>query len=68
MAFEVYFEGDKTPQKFELLADLNMGGESKEFNLEGNEKAISKIVLVYKSIPVKKDEKETAAVEIWGLK
>src|SRR6185295_4752112 len=58
LAFDVYFEGDKTPQKFELLSDMKVNEESKEFLLEGNQKAISKIVLVYKTIPVMKNEKE----------
>src|SRR5277367_2452193 len=59
-----YASGDK--QDLKLYASIKAPGESDIINLNGGERTLKKIVLVYKTIPNYKDKK--AHVEIWGLK
>jgi hypothetical protein len=59
-----YASGDK--QDLKLYTSIKAPGESDIINLNGGERTLKKIVLVYKTIPNYKDKK--AHVEIWGLK
>jgi hypothetical protein len=59
-----YASGDK--QDLKLFASIKAPGESNIINLNGGERTLKKIVLIYKTIPNYKDKK--AHVEIWGLK
>jgi len=62
---EAYFEsGDK--QDLKIMGSIKAPGESDVINLNGGERTLKKIVLVYKTIPNYKDK--NAHVEIWGLK
>ena len=65
MGAEAYYEsGDN--QNLKIRASFKAPGESDIINLNGCERTLKKIVLVYKTIPNYKDKK--AHVEIWGLK
>ncbi len=65
MGAEAYYEsGDN--QNLKIRASIKAPGESDIINLNGGERTLKKIVLVYKTIPNYKDKK--AHVEIWGLK
>lgn len=62
---EAYYEsGDK--QDLKLYTSIKAPGESDVINLNGGERTLKKIVLVYKTIPNYKDKR--AHIEIWGLK
>ena len=62
---EAYYEsGDK--QDLKIMGSIKAAGESDVINLNGGERSLKKIVLVYKTIPNYKDK--NAHVEIWGLK
>ena len=62
---EIYYEsGDN--QKVTLGAAIKSPGESRVIDLNGGERAVKKIVFMYKTIPNYKDKK--AHVEIWGNK
>lgn len=62
---EVYYEsGDN--QKITLGTAIKSPGESRVIDLNGGERAVKKIVFMYKTIPNYKDKK--AHVEIWGNK
>jgi len=62
---EAYYEsGDK--QDLKIMGSIKAPGESDVINLNGGERTLKKIVLVYKTIPNYKDK--NAHVEIWGLK
>jgi hypothetical protein len=62
---EAYYEsGDK--QDLKLYASIKAPGESDVVNLNGGERTLKKIVLIYKTIPNYKDKH--AHIEIWGLK
>lgn len=62
---EAYYEsGDK--QDLKINASIKAPGESDVINLNGGERTLKKIVLIYKTIPNNKDK--VAHVEIWGLK
>jgi hypothetical protein len=62
---EAYYEsGDKQDLKF--FGSIKAPGESDIINLNGGERTLKKIVLIYKTIPNYKDKE--AHVEIWGLK
>lgn len=66
MGAEAYYEsGDKQDLQF-LSKSIKAPGESEIINLNGGERTLKKIVLVYKTIPNYKDKE--AHVEIWGLK
>ena len=62
----VYYEGENNYQKIKIPILLKQGEETKNLSLEGIEKSINKIILVYKT--VQNPDKEKAEVEIWGLK
>jgi len=62
---QVYYE-DGTKQDVNVASVLNMGAESRVIDLNGKEKALKKIIFVYRTAPNRKDEK--AEVEVWGLK
>lgn len=65
MDLEVFYEsGDN--QKVHLNFPVKSPGQSKEIDLKGGERAIKKIVFVYKTLSNTKDVK--AHVEIYGLK
>lgn len=65
MDLEIFYEsGDN--QKVSVNFPVKAPGQTKEININGGERAIKKIVFVYKTISNKKDEK--AHVEIFGLK
>jgi hypothetical protein len=62
---EAYYEsGDK--QDLKIMGSIKAPGESDVINLNGGERTLKKIILVYKTIPNYKDK--NAHVEIWGLK
>ncbi len=62
---EVYYDsGDK--QVIEVRNPIKAGGESRIYDLKGNERDLKKIVFVYKTIPNQKEDK--ARLEVWGLK
>lgn len=62
---EIYYEsGDN--QKVTLGTSIKSPGESRTIDLNGGERALKKIVFMYKTIPNYKDKK--AHVEIWGNK
>lgn len=62
---EIFYEsGDN--QKVNLGSAIKAPGESRAIDLNGGERRIKKIVLMYKTIPNYKDKK--AHVEIWGNK
>jgi len=67
MDLTVYFEND-TKQDIPVRSLIRAGGETRVMDLEGkgNELAIKKISLTYKTVP--SSEKDKAHVEIWGLK
>src|SRR5258708_5202203 len=60
----VYASGDNQMINFNL--QLKAPGYSRETNLNGGERTVKKIILVYKTEPNANDRK--AHVEIWGLK
>ncbi len=62
---EVYFENG-SKQEIDLRSEIPAGGQSRVIDLNGGERALKKIVFVYKTLPDRTDEK--AHVEIWGLK
>jgi hypothetical protein len=65
IAAEAYYEsGDK--QDLKCPWSIKAPGESDLINLNGGERSLKKIVLIYKTIPNYKDKH--AHVEIWGLK
>ncbi|PBQ32899.1 hypothetical protein CNR22_14325 [Sphingobacteriaceae bacterium] len=65
MDIEIFYEsGDN--QKVSVNFPVKAPGQTKEIDIKGGERAIKKIVFVYKTISNKKDEK--AHVEIYGLK
>ncbi|HET6227039.1 MAG TPA: hypothetical protein VFF27_12210 [Bacteroidia bacterium] len=65
VSLEVYYEsGDK--QDVAVNMPVKAPGESRTIDLKGGERALKKIVFVYKTLPNHKDEK--SHVEIWGLK
>lgn len=65
MDIEVFYEsGDN--QKVNVNFAIKAPGQSKEINIKGGERAIKKIVFVYKTLSNTKDVK--AHVEIYGLK
>jgi hypothetical protein len=62
---EVYYEtGNK--EDIQIRKVIERGGESRVIDLNGGERALKKVVFVYKTIPNQKEEK--AHVELWGLK
>jgi len=60
----VYESGDN--QLVAVNSKIKEAGDSREFNLNGGERDVKKIVLVYKTIANSTNKK--ARVEIWGLK
>jgi hypothetical protein len=62
---EVYYENGGR-QDVAVRNVIKEGGETREIDLEGKDRALKKIVLVYKTIP--NQEKDKAHVEIYGLK
>ncbi len=65
MEIEVFYEsGDN--QKVNVNFPIKAPGQSKEIDLKGGERAIKKILFVYKTLSNTKDVK--AHVEIYGLK
>lgn len=62
---EVYYEsGDK--QDIMVRTPLVVGTESRKIDLNGGERALKKIVFLYRTLPNRKDVK--ASVEVWGFK
>ena len=65
VGLEVYYEsGDKQDVKINM--PVKAPGESRTIDLNGGERSLKKIVMVYKTLPNQHDEK--AQVEVWGLK
>jgi len=62
---EIWYENGMK-QDVALRASMEIGKESRVIDIEGGDKDIDKIVLVYKTMPNRKDEK--AEVTIFGLK
>lgn len=65
MDLEIFYESGEN-QKVSVNFPVKAPGQTKEIDIKGGERAIKKIVFVYKTISNKKDEK--AHVEIYGLK
>ncbi|MEP7168088.1 MAG: hypothetical protein ABI855_01830 [Bacteroidota bacterium] len=63
---EVYYENDNTPQKIHVAMILKAGEETRSIDLEGRNKSIDKIVLIYKTVP--NQQKERGEVAVYGLK
>ena len=61
----VFYEND-TKQEIPVSALIKAGGETRVIDLDGKERAIKKVVLVYKSVP--NAEKDKSHIEIWGMK
>jgi hypothetical protein len=62
---EVYYEsGDK--EDIQVRQDLKRGEETRVIDLKGKERALKKVVFIYKSVPNARDEK--AEIELYGLK
>ncbi len=65
LSLEIYYEsGDKQDVKINM--PVNAPGESRTIDLNGGERDLKKIVMVYKTLPNHKDEK--SEVEVWGMK
>ncbi len=64
-SLEVFFESGDT-QIIKVGYPIKLNGESKTIDLNGGNRNLKKIVMVYKTLPNHKDEK--AHVEVWGLK
>ena len=62
---EIWYENG-TKQDVALRTPLEIGRETRVINVEGGHRDIDKIVLVYKTMPNRKDEK--AEVTIYGMK
>jgi len=62
---EIYYENG-AKQDVAVRTPLEVGHETRVINVEGGDRDIDKIVLVYKTMPNRKDEK--AEVTIFGLK
>jgi hypothetical protein len=62
---EIYYENG-AKQDVAIRTPLEIGRETRVINVEGGDRDIDKIVLVYKTMPNRKDEK--AEVTILGLK
>ena len=61
----VFYEND-SKQDIQVRKLISAGDETRVIDLDGRERAIKKIVIMYKSAPNAENEK--AHVEIWGLK
>ena len=61
----VYYEND-TKQDVSVSHLLQAGGETRVIDLDGKDRAIKKIVLMYKTVP--NSEKDKSHIEIWGMK
>lgn len=61
----VYYEND-TKQDIPVRTLIKEGGETRMMDLEGRDRAIKKIVLMYKTAP--NAERDKAHIEIWGQK
>lgn len=62
---EVFYEaGDN--EHINVREELQKGSETRTIDLKGNNRALKKVVLTYKTLPNVKDEK--ANVELYGLK
>lgn len=62
---EIWYENG-TKQDVAMRSSMEIGKESRVINIEGGDRDIDKIVLVYKTMPNRKDEK--AEVTIFGMK
>jgi hypothetical protein len=62
---EIYYENDNK-EDIQVRQDLKRGEETRVIDLKGTDRALKKVVFIYKSIPNSKDEK--AHVELYGLK
>jgi hypothetical protein len=62
---EIYYESGPK-QDISVRTPIMMGNETRVIDLNGGERALKKIVFVYKTYPNRKDEK--AHVIVWGLK
>ena len=67
-SLEVYYYDVETPQSIDVGMPLAKDQETQAFDLTNPDKRIRKIVLIYKTIPVRTDEKERAEIEIMGMK
>lgn len=67
-SMEVYYYDVASPQSIDVSMTLDKDQETQAYDLTSSDKRIKKIVLVYKTVPVRKDEKERAEIEIMGLK
>jgi hypothetical protein len=65
MDLEIFYESGDI-QKVPVRSPIEKMGESRVIDLTGGEHDLTKVVLVYKTLPNAKDEK--AHLEIWGLK
>jgi hypothetical protein len=62
---EVYFEnGEK--ETLNVRSEIKPGMETRAFDLKGYDRAIKKVVYIYKTAPNSANDK--AHVELWGLK
>jgi hypothetical protein len=64
-SFDIYFENGEV-QSVPIGAEIKAAGESKTVELKGGERAIKKVVFVYKTGTDNMDKK--AHVELWGMK
>jgi len=65
MDVRVMYENEKV-QDIEVRKFLKQGEETRQIDLDGNDRAIKKIRLTYKTVP--NAEQDKARLEIWGLK
>ncbi|HYV94128.1 MAG TPA: hypothetical protein VE978_20290 [Chitinophagales bacterium] len=63
--FVVYYEND-TKQDISVRSVIKAGEDTRVIDLDGKDRAIKKIVLMYKSVPNAAHDK--AVIEIWGRK
>jgi hypothetical protein len=57
---------NETKQDIQVRNLIKAGGETRNIDLDGKDRAIKKIVLMYKTVP--NSEKDKAEIEIWGEK
>ena len=64
-SFDIYFENGEM-QSVPVGMEIKSPGETKTVELKGGERAIKKVVFVYKTGPDNLDKK--SHVELWGMK
>jgi len=65
MDVQVIYENEQK-QDVQVRKLIKVGEETREIDLDGKERAIKKIIIMYKTVP--NAEHDKAHLEIWGLK